>query len=154
MASTGCLWCIKQWTDLLNIGNTENIKSCEVRKWIKALTLDKDIGIIRAAEIYTIELKNIDQRSCGNTLKYSQESQKEIWHHTKGTCTKTVEISQNNVHQCPASGKNVASATKRIVCYNVLTLTKTLSVMEEIRSLIYRHTCSSYCGHNQEYTRS
>ena len=24
MASTGCLWCIKQWTDLPNIGNTEN----------------------------------------------------------------------------------------------------------------------------------
>ena len=133
---------------------TLRIKSCEVRKWIKALTLDKDIGIIRAAEIYTIELKDIDWRRCGNTLKYSQESQKEIWHHTKGTRTKTVEISQNNVHQCPASGKNVASATKRIVCYNVLTLTKTLSVMEEIRSLIYRHTCSSYCGHNQEYTRS
>ena len=129
---------------------TLRIKSCEVRKWIKALTLDKDIGIIRAAEIYTIELKDIDWRSCGNTLKYSQESQKEIWHHTKGTRTKTVEISQNNVHQCPASGKNVASATKRIVRYNVLTLTKTLSVMEEIRSqgkILTEHHVKEIC-HN------
>ena len=54
------------------------IKSCEVRKQIKALTLDEAIDIISAGKIYTIEVKNIDLRSCRSSLKYGQESKKEI----------------------------------------------------------------------------
>ena len=43
-----------------------------------ALTLDEAIDIISAGKIYTIEVKNIDLRSCKSTLKYGQESKKEI----------------------------------------------------------------------------
>ena len=89
--------CIKKWTDLLQIQVT-GIKSCEVRKQIKALTLGEAIDIISAGKIYTTEVKNIDLRSCRSTLKYGQESKKEIWHHTKGTNAETVH--RNPTKQC------------------------------------------------------
>ena len=93
------------------------IKSCEVRKWIKALTLDEATDRTRAGKIYTIELKNIG--NCRNTLSTVQNGKKGIWHYAKGTNAETVEIPWNNAHQFPASGKNVASVTKRIICYNM-----------------------------------
>ena len=30
-----------------------------------------------------------------------------------------IEIPQNNAHQFPATGKNVISVTKKIICYNL-----------------------------------
>lgn len=44
---------------------------------------------------------------------------KEIWHNAKGTNAETVEIPWNNAHQFPASGENVESVAKRIICYNM-----------------------------------
>ena len=66
LASTGCLWCIKQWTDLPNIGNT------------------------KSKELWSQEVNQ--SINTWSAPKYSQESQNEIWHHTKGTSPKTVEI--------------------------------------------------------------
>ena len=66
LASTGCLWCIKQWTDLPNIGNT------------------------KSKELWSQEVNQ--SINTWSAPKYSQESQNEIWHHTKGTSAKTVEI--------------------------------------------------------------
>ena len=50
------------------------IKSCEVRKWIKALTLDEATDRTRAGKIYTIELKDIG--NCRNTLSTVQNGKK------------------------------------------------------------------------------
>ena len=83
LAPTGCLRCVnKLICQLLVTG----IKSCEVRKWIKALTLDKAVDIIRAVEIYTTELKNIDYRSCENTFKHSKESQNQMTSRNRYQC--------------------------------------------------------------------
>ena len=62
-------------------------------------------------------MKNIDLRSCRSTLKYGQESKKEIWHHTKGTNAETVH--GNPTKQCTSISChwhkiNVTSVTKKI----------------------------------------
>ena len=66
---------------------------------------------------YNQSWRTYTKRSCRRTLKYSQESQKEIWHHTKSANAEIVVIPQNNAHRCPAFGKNVASVAKRNIYF-------------------------------------
>ena len=108
------------------------IKSCEVRKRIKALTLDEAIDIIRTGKMYTIEQKNIDLRSCRSTLKYSQESKKEIWHHTKGTNAETVH--GNPTKQCTSISCHCQKCNKYCHKKNyLLQSAQALLAIEEIR---------------------